>query len=357
MTRILDRLVAGTFLKLFVIIVLLASPPLFVIGDIAENLDTYIDRGLTGTEVAWAYMYQLPLYIQWSFPIAALLAAVFTVHTMTINREIVAAKAGGISFYRIIAPLVLSAIVLTLAALVLTEVVPRTNRIASQILRADTPGRTWRSDFVYESEDGLTWQVKRLTASDGRMTGIVLERPPSEAAPGIHVVASDGAWRDDTGWTLAQGFVRYLHADSTERALEFDRLLLPEIRERPEELLEVPPEPDEMTYAEVDRLARIIQRSGGDAQELLVRREQKISLPVATLVIVLFGAPLATSNKRGGAAYGIGISLATVILYLMLFRISAALGEAGAIAPLAAAWVPNLVFLGLALLFLVRVRT
>ena len=104
--RILDRLVAGTFLKLFFIIVLLASPPLFIIGDIAENLASYIDRGLTGTEVAWAYVYQLPLFIQWSFPIAALLATVFTIHSMTIHREIVAAKAGGISFYRVIAPLV-----------------------------------------------------------------------------------------------------------------------------------------------------------------------------------------------------------------------------------------------------------
>ena len=356
MIRILDRLVVGTFLRLF-ILVLLASPPLFVIGDIAENLDTYIDRGLTGAEVARAYMYQLPLFIQWSFPIAALIAAVFTIHSMTLHHEIVAAKAGGISFYRLIAPLMVAGAALTVVALGLTEVVPRSNKIASQILRADAPGRRWRSDFVYQSEDGLTWQVKRLTAADGRMTDVVLERPPTATSPGLHVLASGAAWTPEDGWTLAQGYLRSLWPDSTERAIEFDRMRMLAITEKPEELLEVPPQPEEMTYAEIDRFARIIQRTGGDARELLVKREQKISIPVATLVIILFGAPLATSSNRGGAAHGIGVSLAVVITYMMLFRVAAALGEAGALEPLTAAWIPNVIFLGAAAVALVRVRT
>jgi lipopolysaccharide export system permease protein len=357
MTRILDRLVVGTFLKLFAIVVLLAAPPLFVIGDIAENLDNYIDRGLTGAEVAQAYLYMLPLFIQWSFPIAALLATVFTVHSMTYHSEIVAAKAGGISFYRLIAPLFVVGTLLTVVALGLSEVVPRTNRVASQILQADAPGRSWRSDFVYQSEDGLTWQVKRLTAADGRMTEVVLERPPTPGRAGMHVMAGQAGWNTEEGWTLTSGYLRVLRPDSTERAMEFDRLRLPEIDEKPEELLEVPPEPDEMTYAEIDRLAEIIERTGGNAKELLVKREQKISIPVATLVIILFGAPLATSSKRGGAAYGIGVALATVIVYMALLRVSGALGEAGALEPLVAAWLPNGFFLGAAMVALVRVRT
>lgn len=354
--RILDRLVLGTFLKLFVL-VLAASPPLFVIGDIAENLDDYIDRGLTGFEVAQSYVYQLPLFIQWSFPIAALLATVFTIHSMTTHREIVAAKAGGISFHRVIMPIIGAGVVLTGVALALSEVVPRANRISAQILRSETPGRTWRSDFVYRSEEGLTWQVDRLTAADGRMTGIILERPPGGEEPGLHVSAQGARYTEETGWLFTSGHLRTLRADSTELALQFDRLLLPEIDEKPGELLEVPPEPEEMTYAEIDRLADIVQRTGGDAKELLVKREQKISIPVTTLVIILFGAPLATSNKRGGAAYGIGLSLATVILFMMMMRVAGALGEAGALIPLVAAWLPNAVFGVAAVFFLARVRT
>ena len=354
--RILDRLVIKNFLMLFCLF-LLCAPPLFVLGDLAEHLDDYIDRGLSLGEVSMSYVYMYPLFIQWCFPIAALLGAVFTVHWMTKHREIVAAKAGGISFHRLVAPLLIAGVLLTGVALALTEVVPRTNKISAQILRSEAPGRSWRSDFVYRSEEGISWQVNRLTASDGRMTDVVIERPVTDDRNGLHLIAEGARFQAEDGWMLAQGFMRTLSGDSAETTIEFDRLMMADLVERPEELLEVPPEPDEMTYAEINHMAAIIQRTGGNANELLVKREQKISIPVTTLIIILFGAPLATSSKRGGAAFGIGLSLATVLLFMMLLRVAGALGEAGAVSPLAAAWIPNMVFALTGLILMIRVRT
>jgi lipopolysaccharide export system permease protein len=356
MIRILDRLVFWTFIRLFVL-VLLSAQPLFVIGDIGENLDDFIDRGLTYAEVAQSYVYMLPLFVQWTFPIAALLATVFTVHSMTTHGEVVAAKAGGISFHRLFFPLAVGGLALTVVALGLSEIVPRTNQISAQIQRAETPGRSWRSDFVYRSDEGVTWQVERLTAADGRMTGLVLERPPTHPEGGLHVSAEGASYTESEGWQLAQGYLRRMNTDSAVTELSFDRLAVPALSEKPDELLEVPPEPDEMTYAEIDRFAEIIQRSGGDPNELLVKKEQKLSIPAMTLVIILFGAPLATSSKRGGAAFGIGLSLATLLVFMMLFRVAGAFGEAGAISPLVAAWLPNAVFAVAGVFFTARVRT
>ena len=78
---------------------------------------------------------------------------------------------------------------------------------------------------------------------------------------------------------------------------------------------------------------------------------------MATLVVILFGVPLATSSRRGGTAYGVGISLGTTMIYLLLFKVAAAMGAAGTISPLSAAWVPNLLFAGTAAVLLARVRT
>lgn len=356
MITILDKLVAWTFLRFFVVF-LLATPPLFIVGDITDNLPDYLDRGLTGMELARAYLFQLPLFILWSFPIAALIAAVFTIHGMTTHREVVAAKAGGVSFHRLVVPLFMVGVLLTGVGLGLTEVVPRGNRISAQILRDEDPRRNWRAEFVYRSEGGLTWQVDRLTASDGRMTGVVIERPPRNGSTGIHVTAGSATYESETGWILQRGLLRRLRPDSTERAFEFERMKMAGLTEKPDELLEAPREPEEMTYQEIDRLARIIQRTGGNANELLVKREQKLSIPVAVLVVILLGAPLATSNRRGGTAYGVGVSLGATILYLLLFKISGALGEAGTFAPLTAAWLPNGVFFVGGIVLLVRVRT
>lgn len=356
MIRILDRLVAGTFLRLFVVF-LAASPPLFILGDITENLDTYLDRGLTRAEVAKAYVFQLPLFIQWSFPIAALVAAVFTIHSMTTHRELVAAKAGGISFHRVARPVLVVGLLLTAVALALTEVVPRGNRIAAQILRDEDPRRSWRADFVYESENGTTLQVGRLDAPEGRMDNVIVEVPPSPGRGGLHVIADAMNYDSLKGWTFARGYLRRFWPDSTEKTFQFERLRMAGISEPPEEFLEAPHKPEEMTYREIDHLARVIERTGGDPAELLVKREQKLSIPVATLVVILFGVPLATSSGRGGTAYGIGVSLGTTILYLLLFKVAGALGQAGTMAPFTAAWIPNLLFFAAAMVLLRRVRT
>jgi lipopolysaccharide export system permease protein len=83
----------------------------------------------------------------------------------------------------------------------------------------------------------------------------------------------------------------------------------------------------------------------------------KLALPAACLIIALFGAPLAVSAPRAGPAVGIAISLGTTIVYLLMINLSQAIGASGVMNPVAAAWLPNGIFLGLGGWLLVRVRT
>jgi len=207
--RILDRMVMGSFIKLYVVVAL-AVPPLFILGDFTEQADSYLDRGLTRAEIGLAYLYKLPEYLWFAFPIAALVATVFTVYGMTRHREIVAAKAGGISFHRLVAPLVLAGVVLMGATFVLSELVPRGNAIAASIQRDEARNRTWRSDFVYRSGNGVDWQVQRLTADSRNMRGVVIERKPTPDRRGMHVSAEGATWSEEEGWVLVEGFLRSL---------------------------------------------------------------------------------------------------------------------------------------------------
>lgn len=356
MIRTLDRMVVGTFLKLFFVVVM-AVPPLFILGDFTENADSYLDRGLARTEIGQSYLYKLAEYVWWSLPIAALVATVFTVYSMTSHREIVAAKAGGISFHRLVLPLVVAGLVLMGGTFYLSTVVPRGNAIAASIQRAEGPNRTWRSDFVYRSENGLDWQVSRLTADSRRMADVTLERKATESHRGLHITAEGATWNEERGWLFVEGYLRTLGIDSTEHAMRFNQLSLPELTEQPRDLLEVPRAPEEMSIAELERISAILDRSGGDPKEFEVRRGQLMALPVATLLIILFAAPLATSYKRGGAAFGVGISIMTVITFIATTKFAEALGDAGALSPWAAAWSPNIAFGTAAALLLARVRT
>jgi lipopolysaccharide export system permease protein len=360
MIRMLDRLIIRSFLRIFMGFIV-GAPMLFLVGDIVERVDLYFDRGLTTSEVAMGLLYKLPQFVAWSFPIAALLAAVFTIHNMTIHREVLAAKAGGISFHRLMVPLLLMGTLLTGAAGALWQGVPLANRRANQILGQVQINRQWRASFVYGLDGGGTLTVRRLTVADGRMSGIVLELPATGPdTPARRIQASEAVFSEEAGWVFLDGYQRLLTPEepgAPERTYHFDSLRTRGFSERPVDLLEQPTDEDEMTRAEIDRLAANIERSGGDSSKLTLEREQRVAIAVVTFVIILFGGPLATSSRRGGSTFGIGIALGTTMVYMLILRVSGALGETGALDPGLAAWLPNAIFGLGGLLLLRRVRT
>lgn len=355
--KILDRYLTRQFLSTFFLLVL-SLPVLFLITDITDNLDRYLGRGIPLRSVAVSYLYFVPQLVFWGFPIAALIATVFTIGNMTRHQEIAAAKAGGISFYRLAAPIFLLAFVLSGAAVGIGELVPVANQKRGEVLgerqRITSP---FRLNLVFRTEDGQTLSATRLNADTREMNNVVLEGRAQSSSMWVNRSASMALWYPKQGWTLQDGYLRWLPDEGESTTLYFASMRIPELEEEPHELLANSKDADDMRYRELERFIRTIERSGGDASEFRVNLAQKLALPLAILVIVLFGAPMATSSQRGGTAFGVGISLAVTMVYLMLFKVGEAVGSSGAIHPVAAAWAPNALFLGAGLFLLWRVRT
>jgi lipopolysaccharide export system permease protein len=356
--RILDRLIIKDFLRLFVLF-LLAAPFLFILGDVTEKLDSYLRQGMTWQQIALGYLYQMPMFVSWGLPVAALIATIFTVNNMTRHSEVAAAKAGGISFFRLFAPLPLLGVLLTVLGLALVEVVPvGTQKRAEVMGERQTVRNLARSDFIYRDTDGRAFAIRRLDVAAGQIMGITMERVGDEPdRPSVHVYAAMARYEEGNGWILHDGYVRLLAGADLERAYRFARLQPRGFDDPPDRLVDQQKDPEMMRYAELGQLIRSLQRSGANPLELMVERAQKLAIPVAALIIILFGAPLANSAPRGGAAYGVGVSLAVTIVYLMLFKVAGAAGNTGAIPPLLAAWIPNFIFGAAAVGLLIRVRT
>jgi lipopolysaccharide export system permease protein len=357
--KILDRYVVGQFLRIFGICVL-GVPLLFIVIDLVDNLDTFLAQGATRTEVALHYVYQYPYQSLVGFPIAALLASVFTISSMTRRFETTAIKAGGISFYRMTAPIVLAGIVLSGIALALTDLVPVTNRRSEEVLgEEETRSQTLRLTFVYRANEGRVYKVRRLDTRDLRMSDVQVEREGTGPAYPTYNITASGAHLDtlSSRWVLEHGHLRRFLDSTNTRTYGFRELWQRAFDETPEELRAEPKEPDEMRFAELGRFINAIQRSGGTARDLETAREMRIAFPIACFIIVLFGTPLAHSSRRGGAPMSVAIALATTIFFMILIRISEALGAGGALPPVAAAWAPNVLFLLAGLALYGRVRT
>jgi lipopolysaccharide export system permease protein len=353
----LDRYVSGLYIRVSLICVL-GAPLLFIIIKLTDDLDRYLARGLSVQQVLLAHLYDFPYQMGLSFPVASLFGAVFTVALMSRNFEITAAKASGVSFYRLIAPLLILGAALSVVGLGLGELVPITNRLRAETLEERASARrTVRSQFVYGADGGRAYKIRRLNAGEGRILDILIEREgtgPSYPTYSLH--ASSAQWNDGS-WLLLDGYLHYYPSQDAVVTFAFDTLHQADFRETPQDLLAEPKDPEEMNYRELGRFIDSIQRSGGDARKLVVERALKIAFPLACLIVVLFGTALGMSTGRRGPAMGVGIALATVLVYLLSVRISQGMGAGGVIPPTLAAWLPNLLFLAVGLVLLARTRT
>ncbi len=354
----LDRYVFGEFVKIF-IVTALGFPILVFVIDVVENLNKYLSRKLTIQAVAMSYVYWLPDTMFNVLPAAVLFATVFTVGAVTRHSEITAAKASGISFYRFILPIVFGAALATGLGLGLGQIAPRWNATRLKLLQeTKNTGGTVRTYFAYAAEGGRVYKAALLNLDSAQLTTVEIERRGTGPAyPSQLTAAPSATWRAGRGWTLGKGTMHVLPHDTLDVAFRFDSLLDRRMTERPRDLMVAPKAPEDMNYQELGRFITAQARSGVDVDKLRVERMLKIAIPVTCVIILLFGAPLATSTQRGGAAFGVGLSLGTTIIFLILIQLTKAIGGKGLISPELAAWIPSMLFGVAGIVLLARTRT
>ena len=356
----LDRLVFVEWFKIF-LSTALGLPFLLVIIDLTDHLQAYLDRKIPRADIALSYVYWMPQSMFLAMPAAVLFATVFSIGAFTRHSEVTAAKASGISFHRLIMPILIGALIASGLDLVVGEMVPITDARRNALLgEAKINSGTQRQNFAYAGEYGRVYKALALDVKTGVIDQLQIERKGSGEDYPTLVTSATNAHYNPTGktWTLTGGEVHIIRDSAPDMSVSFEQG-----RDRklnmlaPADLMAKPREVSEMQFAELSRFIVSLERSGGNANELRVERMLRIAIPLTCAVIALIGAPLATSTQRGGTAWGIGVSLAVTVTFLMLVQLTKAVGKGGLMPPDFAAWLPNIAFGIVGLILLARVRT
>ena len=357
--RILSRYVLGSWLRVF-LLTALGLPFVSVLTQLTDNLRRLLGRDLSAATIALSYLYALPQNIATMMPAAALFAAVFTVGPLARHSELTAAKAGGVSFRRLARPIFLASALAALLCYYIGEwSTEATTRQLELQKERQARNLTTRYNFVYRDSTGWVYTIRQLNTATNLIQQVVLEwRVQDPEAPAYAIAADSARWEpSDHRWTFHHGASHVLLPGDEALTMTFATLRLRRFTQTPRDLLLEPKNPEEMTYAELGRYIISLQSSGNNTKKLEVQRAVKLALPAACLIIALFGAPLAVSAPRAGAAVGIAIGLGTTLAYLLMINLAQAVGSSGVMEPLVAAWIPNGVFLLLGAWLMLRVRT
>jgi len=361
--KILDRYILRELLPPF-LFATAAFTVVFLSANVLFQLTRMIAEHRVGLwDAAKLLVLWLPYFMRFTFPMAMLLGTLLSLGRLSSEQEMVAMGAGGVSFARLMAPLALAGLVVSLVTLAFNEeVTPAATDTADRILAARAAGPGIADDIVLRGYEGKSLAsvliAGHLNVREGTMRDLILVVNSSKG-PSMTVWAKRARWRGRT-WRFYEGKMvfplnRYkptvsfgkegLDMDVTASPVEIAR------RDRPS---------SDMSYRELSALVARLRAAGARRGQkdtvagMVVELNNKLSVPFASLVFALLAAPLAVRPQRSSRAWGFGLSLLVIFVYYVIWNYLVVLAGGEVIAPWLAAWLPNVLGLAVAGMLILR---
>ena len=347
--RILDKYILKAFIGPF-LFGIFAFTSIFVGTGTLFRIAQYItEYGASIWSVTRAFLLALPNIVILTFPMSVLLGSLMTFGRLSGTSEIIVMRAGGQNFLRLATTVYVLAFLISLFSIAFNEyVVPQANHayqtiIREEIIKQATPQTQEHivlknvedqkiNTLMYAGKyDGTTKLLSDITVqqfTNGEVTQI--ERAKTAHWNGQYWIMHDGAIYDIN----ASG-------EGIDRTLKFEEQVLP-IAQEPEKLKHLQQKPEEMTIKEIRQHIKAMEVTDGKITEWQMEMYQRFTIPIASFIFALVGAPLGLQKQRSSSSIGFGISVLVIFIYYGVMTLSGALGKGGAMPPLLAAWIPNL---------------
>ena len=354
--RIHDSYLARQFVKiLFYSIV--AFTIIYVTVDIFEEIDNFIDHNASAKDIALYYLYSIPFILTYIIPISLLLGTVFSLGVLARRNELTALIASGVSLVRIAAPIIVIALVSSLASAWFNDrVVASANRLKNDIMEYEIEGRARtnkavRNNFHYLGESGFVYLADAFNEKTGTLYDVVVQQFDGTTMI-RRIDARRAQWTDEV-WVFHQGFERWFEggADSVEA---FQELRAEEIKETPQDFSAEVLDEEDMTFQELRTYIERLRRSGGHVEKHLVDMYFKLSFPFAGSIFTLIGIAFAAGKRKHSVATGFGVTLIVAFTYYVVLRLGQTLGHNEVLPPLLAAQMGNVIFLMIGVTLLCR---
>jgi LPS export ABC transporter permease LptG/LPS export ABC transporter permease LptF len=365
---ILDEYVMGSFLRNFVL-VLVSLTGMFLIFTFFELIGDII-RYRTPLVTVGEYLVNLIPFILYNVtPLCSLVAVLITFGAINRSSELTAMKSTGTSLYRIVAPVLVLATLLSAALFIFDEAyLPAANRRQEALLSiikgkpAQTflrPDRKWMSGQIgsqsgdaaanptsAEAEPTRIFYYQGFDPVQNDFANItVFEFQPGTFNLTRRIFAQSAHWDDHVdGWVFENGWTRTFNGDSISGYQTFTLSTFPEIHEQPAYFKKEARQSQEMSYTELAAYIADLKQSGFDTTPLRVQLNRKLSYPLITLVMAILAIPFSLiAGKRGGIA-GMGAAIGLAIAYWVVAGVFENLGDVNSLPAILAAWSPDLLF-------------
>jgi len=339
---------------------------LYIIIDIFSHLDELIKQKVPIIILRDYYLAFLPTIFIQVAPVSCLLSVLFSLGKLNSDNEIIAMRAAGLNSWQISKSVIIFSLLISLVIFMVNEkMVPenitKSDRIKKEYMEISDGDKAKEKikNLTFYGLKNRLYFIEGFYPKDSSLEGVIILEQDKNQNISSKIFANKGKWQNNR-WKFYQ--CQIFHFDSRgqikKESQYFDEKIM-DIDDSPEDFIK---QQIQISFMNIRQLKDYISRFSDSGAKGIIRNlnvdlHQRIAYPLSNLVIAFVGLPFALMKKRrkGITFTSIGICIAIGFLYYVASAISIAMGKAGLLLPLIAAWLPNLVFLFAAIYLLKKI--
>ncbi len=345
-----DWYIIRTFLGTYFFSILLIIS-VSIVFDINEKIDSFLKPEVTLYEIVFHYYINfVPYYANMFSPLFVFISVIFFTSRMAENSEIIAMLASGMSFKRLLRPYFISALVISAITFVLNNyIIPPGNK-----QRLDFENTYVRNKRV-EYAEGIHMEVKpqvffflrAYSAYNKTGQEVALER--FEGRDLRSRLTADRAEYDTLyRWRLYN--YREREMGDYEEKVKTGEMLDTIIPIAPSDFLVGERDAEMLTSPQLRaQISKQAERGVGNAKLFAIELHKRYAAVFSAFILTFIGAVLSAKKVKNGMGLNIAIGLGMSFGYILFSTVTSTFAISGGMAPWLAAWLPNFVFVLLAL--------
>lgn len=329
-----------------------------VVFDFSEKIDNFVNHGAPLKGIIFEYYLNfIPFFANLFSYLFVFIAVIFFTSNMASKSEIIAMLSSGISYNRILRPYMISAAILALLSFLLGSfVIPKAN--VTRINFENTyiaPYTNRESDIHRQIEPDV--YIYLQSYNNRRNVGYKFSLEKFEDGKLKSKLMADNV-RWDTikkTWTLTNYVWRNI--DGKKENLRVGSKLDTAVNIKPEMFGRWTNVAEKMDIYQLDDFVRKEKMRGSENTLLyVIEKYKRFADPFATFIMTLIGVAIAGRKVRGGIGIHLILGLLLSFTYIMFMQISKTFSVESNLNPFLSVWIPNVVYLGIALVLVAKAQ-
>ncbi|MFH1247842.1 MAG: LptF/LptG family permease [Candidatus Omnitrophota bacterium] len=330
-----------------------------ILGNLVKIAELVIDKGVDILTVGKLFLLMIPSLLTYTLPTAVLLAVLLSLGRLSSDNEITTIKASGINITKLIIPLLILGIILSLILVLFNDrVIPYAHFATRKTLfevGVKNPAAALEPGVFINSFERYILFIYSI--EQNKLINVRIYEPQGDDKPTRVIVAKRGEFIPQE-----KNIIKLKLIDGTADEPDpnnpnifyklnfktyFLTLNLAQMRDKDK----IDKKPRDMNIAELTSEITKLKKEAIDPAPLIAEIHQKIALAFSCFLFMLLGIPMAIITRRREKSINMGIAFLIVGTYYLLLIGFEALGLQGYLNPSLAPWLPNII-LGILGLFL-----